>query len=82
MLYLPIARHPVTLVEQDTVWYFNLQNKPEAKIEVGDKAFKVKANITDGEERTRLYEKFKATSSNFVLKCRYQSDTQENLSNV
>jgi deazaflavin-dependent oxidoreductase (nitroreductase family) len=47
-------------------WYFNLRNKPEAKIQVGDKILKVTATITDGEERTGLYEKFKAASSNFV----------------
>jgi F420H(2)-dependent quinone reductase len=47
-------------------WYFNLKTRPEAKIQVGGKILKVKATITDGEERTRLYEKFKAASSNFV----------------
>jgi deazaflavin-dependent oxidoreductase (nitroreductase family) len=47
-------------------WYFNLRNKPEAKIEIGNHTYNVKATITDGEERTRLYEKFKAASSNFV----------------
>lgn len=47
-------------------WYFNLRSQPEAKIQVGDQTFKVKATIIDGEERTRLYEKFKAASSNFV----------------
>ncbi|MCC6798650.1 MAG: nitroreductase family deazaflavin-dependent oxidoreductase [Anaerolineae bacterium] len=47
-------------------WYLNLKNKPEARIQIGDQAFSVRATITDGEERTRLYEKFKAASSNFV----------------
>jgi deazaflavin-dependent oxidoreductase (nitroreductase family) len=47
-------------------WYFNLKNRPQATIKVGDKTFGVKATITAGEERTRLYEKFKTTSSNFV----------------
>ncbi len=47
-------------------WYFNLENRPQAKIKVGDKTYDVKATITTGEERTRLYEKFKAASSNFV----------------
>jgi len=46
-------------------WYFNLKNKPEAKVEIGSRAFNVKAVITEGEERTRLYERFKAASSNF-----------------
>jgi deazaflavin-dependent oxidoreductase (nitroreductase family) len=47
-------------------WYLNLKKRPQAKIKVGDKTFDVKATITAGEERTRLYEKFKAASSNFV----------------
>jgi deazaflavin-dependent oxidoreductase (nitroreductase family) len=47
-------------------WYFNLNNRPQAKITVGDKTFDVKATIITGEERSRLYEKFKAASSNFV----------------
>ena len=46
-------------------WYFNLRQTPEAKIQVGGKVFGVQAAISDGEERTRLYEKFKAASSNF-----------------
>jgi deazaflavin-dependent oxidoreductase (nitroreductase family) len=47
-------------------WYLNLNNRPEAKIQVGNRVFNVKSTITDGDERTRLYEKFKAASSNFV----------------
>ena len=47
-------------------WYFNLKNRPEATIRIGDQTFNVKATITEGEERTRLYDKFKAASSNFV----------------
>jgi len=47
-------------------WYLNLKNTPQAIIRVGDKTFNVKATVTIGEERNRLYEKFKAASSNFV----------------
>ena len=46
-------------------WYLNLKNKPEAKIDIGDKTFDVHAMIMKGEERVNLYEKFKAASSNF-----------------
>jgi deazaflavin-dependent oxidoreductase (nitroreductase family) len=46
-------------------WYLNLKNRPEAKIEIGDKTFNVEAVIIEGEERVRLYGKFKAASSNF-----------------
>jgi deazaflavin-dependent oxidoreductase (nitroreductase family) len=47
-------------------WYLNLKNHPEAKIEIGDQAFNVQAVIVEGEERDKLYEKFKISSSNFV----------------
>jgi deazaflavin-dependent oxidoreductase (nitroreductase family) len=47
-------------------WYLNLKARPEAKIEVGDTSLHVQATMTEGEERARLYEKFKAASDNFV----------------
>lgn len=47
-------------------WYLNLKDRPQANIEIGDKSFNVQAVIMEGEERVRLYEKFKAASSNFV----------------
>lgn len=50
----------------DPGWYLNLKTKPHVKIEVGDTTVNVRATIADGEERTQLYEKFKAASSNFV----------------
>ena len=46
-------------------WYLNLKRTPEVKIEIGDKTLDVQAVIIDGEERARLYERFKAASSNF-----------------
>lgn len=53
-------------------WYLNLKNSSEVKIEIAGKAFNVEAVIMDGEERMRLYEKFKAASSNFV---KYEKST-------
>jgi len=53
-------------------WYLNLKNSPEVKIEIGDKRFNVQAVIMDGEERSRMYEKFKAASNNFV---KYEKST-------
>ena len=53
-------------------WYLNMKHKPQAKIETGARAFEVCAEITEGEERTRLYEKFKAASDNFV---KYEQST-------
>jgi F420H(2)-dependent quinone reductase len=48
-------------------WYHNLENNPQATIEVGDKTIPVKVIITQNAERTRLYEQFKAASNNYVL---------------
>jgi len=57
-------------------WYFNLKNKPEAKIQIGDRTLTVKAVIAEGEERIRLYDKFKAASSNFV---KYEKGTSREI---
>ena len=56
----------------DPGWYLNLKTKPEAKIEVGDTIFNVRATIAEGIERTQLYERFKAASGNFV---KYEKST-------
>jgi deazaflavin-dependent oxidoreductase (nitroreductase family) len=47
-------------------WYYNLKHNPQATIQIGSEVLNVKAVIQEGEERTRLYEKFKAASNNFV----------------
>ncbi len=36
-------------------WYFNLVANPEATVEVGTERFRVKATVTSGEERERLF---------------------------
>jgi deazaflavin-dependent oxidoreductase (nitroreductase family) len=53
-------------MDWNPAWYHNLKSNPQAKIEIGDKVFNVKAVITEGDERNRLYEQFKAASDNFV----------------
>ncbi|MCC6457438.1 MAG: nitroreductase family deazaflavin-dependent oxidoreductase [Caldilineaceae bacterium] len=53
-------------------WYLNLRNNPKAKIQVGQKVLDVTATMPKGEERTRLYEKFKVASNNFV---KYEQST-------
>jgi deazaflavin-dependent oxidoreductase (nitroreductase family) len=56
----------------DPGWYRNLKARPDAKIEVGSQTFDVQATIKKGEERTRLYDKFKAASGNFA---KYEQNT-------
>ena len=46
-------------------WYLNLTKRPEAKVEIGSETFAVQTVIIEGEERGRLYDEFKADSSNF-----------------
>jgi deazaflavin-dependent oxidoreductase (nitroreductase family) len=52
--------------DKNPVWFANLESKPEARIEVKGKAYNVKATMTTGEERDRLYELFKAQGRNFA----------------
>lgn len=47
-------------------WYLNLKSRSDAKIEIGSTAINVQATITKGEERSLLYDKFKAASDNFT----------------
>jgi deazaflavin-dependent oxidoreductase (nitroreductase family) len=37
-------------------WYFNLVANPVATVEVGSERFQVRAAVTSGEERQRLYD--------------------------
>lgn len=50
----------------DPAWYLNLKQRPEAEIQVGGGALKVRAAFEEGEARKRLYERFKEASNNFV----------------
>jgi len=52
--------------DQNPAWLSNLNSKPEVTIEMDGKKIKVKAVITSGDERDKLYENFKALGSNFV----------------
>jgi deazaflavin-dependent oxidoreductase (nitroreductase family) len=47
-------------------WYRNLKTHPQARIQVGEAVFDVRATILEGEERARRYEQFKAASENFI----------------
>ena len=53
-------------MDWNPAWYHNLKDNPQVKIEVGDRTLNASAVITEGEERNRLYEQFKAASNNFV----------------
>jgi F420H(2)-dependent quinone reductase len=57
-------------------WYFNLKQRPDVRIEIGEKIIIVQAVIIDGEERKLYYEKFKKASNNFV---KYEKGTNREI---
>jgi deazaflavin-dependent oxidoreductase (nitroreductase family) len=52
--------------DKHPTWYLNLKKNPAARIEIDGKQLEVKAAFADGPERAQLYERFKASSGNFV----------------
>jgi deazaflavin-dependent oxidoreductase (nitroreductase family) len=57
-------------------WYHNLLAKPEATVEVGSERFRVKATVTSGEERQRLFDRQAAQIPIFV---EYQHKTSRQI---
>lgn len=57
-------------------WYFNLEVEPEVGVQVGDQEFTASVTITEGEERTQLYERFKSLSDEYV---KYEQMTQRTI---
>jgi deazaflavin-dependent oxidoreductase (nitroreductase family) len=51
------ARHPA--------WYYNLVAQPDVSVEVGTEDRPVRARLTSGEERTRLFDAVKAKHPGF-----------------
>jgi deazaflavin-dependent oxidoreductase (nitroreductase family) len=46
-------------------WYYNLKDDPNVKIQIGSQPMTAHAVVANGDERSRLYDKFKAASPNF-----------------
>src|SRR5215813_2863211 len=57
-------------------WYHNLLANPEATVEVGSERFRVKATVTAGEERQRLFDRQAAQMPIFV---EYQQKTSRQI---
>ena len=57
-------------------WYHNLLAHPEATVEVGTERFRVKATVTTGEERQRLFDRQAAQMPIFV---EYQHKTSRQI---
>jgi F420H(2)-dependent quinone reductase len=51
---------------QNPTWLANLESKPEATIEIKGKQIEVKAVITSGDERDKLYALFTANYASFI----------------
>jgi deazaflavin-dependent oxidoreductase (nitroreductase family) len=46
-------------------WYYNLVANPLTTVEVGGETYKVRARVTSGEERERIFERQKAEQPHF-----------------
>jgi deazaflavin-dependent oxidoreductase (nitroreductase family) len=57
-------------------WYHNLIAHPEAVVEVGSERFRVKATVTSGEERQRLFDRQATQMPIFV---EYQQKTSRQI---
>lgn len=58
--------------DRNPAWYHNLLAHPDATIELGDGAVAVRARVTEGEERTRIWEAQKRIAPGFA---QYESKT-------
>jgi deazaflavin-dependent oxidoreductase (nitroreductase family) len=47
-------------------WYYNLVANPDARIEIGDETYDVRARVATGEERDRIWEAQKQAFPNFA----------------
>ena len=45
-------------------WWLNLQERPEARVELADGSHAVHARAAEGEERARLWARFRAIDTN------------------
>jgi deazaflavin-dependent oxidoreductase (nitroreductase family) len=61
---------------QHPAWYHNLVANPEATVEVGSERFRVRATVTSGEERQRLFNRQAQQMPIFV---EYQQKTTRQL---
>ncbi|MEX0790011.1 MAG: nitroreductase family deazaflavin-dependent oxidoreductase [Actinomycetota bacterium] len=71
LMYLPDGDRVVVFAsyggsDEDPQWFNNLVANPEATAEVGTETLKVKAVVTDGEERDRLFEEQKRRYPQFA----------------
>jgi deazaflavin-dependent oxidoreductase (nitroreductase family) len=47
-------------------WYHNLMANPDANVEVGTQTYRVRARVTSGEERERIWEQQKSAYKGFA----------------
>jgi deazaflavin-dependent oxidoreductase (nitroreductase family) len=62
LLYLPDGKNLVVVASNggtagDPTWRLNLEDEPEAKVEVDGRKLRVRAEEAEGEERRRLWER-------------------------
>jgi len=50
--------------EAEPAWWLNLQAHPEASVDVADGRRTVKGRVAEGEERSRLWDRWRETNAN------------------
>jgi deazaflavin-dependent oxidoreductase (nitroreductase family) len=71
LVYLPLGESFAVFASKagaDTNpdWYHNLRANPDAKVELGDGIFPVRARVAEGAERERIWEEQKRGNPNFA----------------
>lgn len=62
--------------ESNPAWYLNLDATREVRVQVGSEVFAANASVTEGDDRDRLYERFKALDDEYV---KYESQTERTI---
>jgi deazaflavin-dependent oxidoreductase (nitroreductase family) len=50
----------------DPAWFKNLRQNPDVTVEVGDRRYRARARVVEGEERARIYRQVAAEASRFA----------------
>jgi len=71
LVYLPLGDDFAVFgskagADTNPAWYHNLQAHPDTTIEVGTETIPVRARVTEGDERTRIWEEQKRVNTNFA----------------
>jgi deazaflavin-dependent oxidoreductase (nitroreductase family) len=71
LVYLPLGDDFAVFgskagADTNPAWYHNLQAHPDTTIEVGTETIPVRARVTEGDERTRIWDEQNRVNTNFA----------------